>query len=70
MEIGATVTLTFRVGPDDPRERKIDGRIVRIDPHHDDGGGTWPHRLGIVFAEPIPELDSLIESWKLPPSSG
>jgi len=70
IEIGVTVTLTFRTGPDDTSERKVEGNVVRIDRSHDDGGGAWPHRLGIAFAEPIPELESLLESWTLPPSSG
>jgi len=69
LEVGAAVTLTFRVAPDDARERKVEGRIVRIEPHKDDGGGTWPHRLGIEFLEPMPELDALLKSWEIPPSS-
>jgi hypothetical protein len=70
LEIGAPVSVTFRVGPDDPHERTVQGRIVRIEPHTDDGGGTWPHRLAIEFLQPMPELDSLLKSWAQPPSSG
>jgi hypothetical protein len=69
IEVGASVTLTFRTGPDEPTQRKVEGKIVRLEPHHEDGGGTWPHRLGIAFAEPIPELDALLEHWTLPLSS-
>jgi PilZ domain len=70
IEVGATVTLTFRSGPDDPVERRVEGRIVRIEAHQGDGGGTWPHRLGVAFAQPIPELDALLERWTLPSQSG
>jgi hypothetical protein len=70
LEVGATVTLTVRVAPDDPSERKVEGRIVRVEPHHDDGGGTWPHRIAIEFLKPMPEIESLLEKWVLPPSSG
>jgi hypothetical protein len=68
LEVGAAVTITFRVAPNDTREQKIAGRIVRIEEHHDDGGGTWPHRLAIEFLEPMPELESLLEKWSMPPS--
>jgi hypothetical protein len=70
LEIGAAVTVTFRVAPDDPTERKVDGCIVRIEPNQDDGGGTWPHRMAIEFLRPMPEIDSLLKNWTLPPSSG
>jgi len=60
LEIGAAVTLAFRVAPDDPTERKVEGCIVRIEPNHDDGGGTWPHRMAIEFLQPMPEIDSLL----------
>jgi hypothetical protein len=70
LEIGAAVTVTFRIAPNDPAERKVEGRIVRIEPNQDDRDGTWPHRLAIEFLQPIPELDSLLENWTLPPSSG
>jgi hypothetical protein len=69
IEVGAAVTLTFRGAPDAAHERKVEGRIVRIEPFKDDGGGTWPHRLGIEFLEPMPELDSLLKGWEMPPSS-
>jgi len=69
LEVGAAVTVTLRVAPDDPRERRVEGRIVRTEPHYEDGGGTWPHRLAIEFLEPMPELQSLVEKWSMPPSS-
>ncbi len=70
LEIGAAVTVTFRMAPHDPTERKVEGSIVRIEPNRDDGGGTWPHRMAIEFQRPMPELDSLLENWTLPSSSG
>jgi PilZ domain len=64
LQVGTAVTVTFRVGPDDPTERRLPGTVVRFEPHRNDGGGAWPHRVAIEFAEPLPELESLFESWE------
>jgi hypothetical protein len=68
LEVGTEVAVTFRVAPDDPTERKVQGKVVRFEPHHNDGGGAWPHRIAVEFSEPLPELEGLLESWA-PPSS-
>jgi hypothetical protein len=64
--VGTEVTVTFRMAPDDPTERKVKGKIVRFEPNRNDGGGAWPHRLAIAFDEPQPELESLLDSWAPP----
>jgi hypothetical protein len=63
LAVGTVVTVTFRVAPDDPTERKVKGKVVRFEPNHYDGGGAWPHRIAIEFDEPLGELDALMESW-------
>jgi hypothetical protein len=63
LAVGSEVVVTFRVAPDDPAERKVKGKVVRFEPNHYDGGGAWPHRIAIEFAEPLGELEDLLASW-------
>jgi hypothetical protein len=66
LDVGTEVALTFRVAPDDPNERTVRGKVVRLEPHKYDGGGAWPHRMAVEFAEPLPELEAVFESWEPP----
>lgn len=63
--IGATVTVTFRVPPDDRTEHEIEGKIVRIEENVDDPHGLWPKRVAVEFAEPVPELEAMLEDTRL-----
>jgi hypothetical protein len=60
LDVGATVTLSFRIPPDTGEQRTIAGTVVRHQPNPDDPHGMWPHRVGIAFAEPIPEIESIL----------
>ncbi len=60
LRIGDAVSITFRVSPHDP-ERKVSGRIVRVDPPDDDPRAVWPHRMAIEFTEADATLQSLFE---------
>ena len=51
LKIGDNVTVVFRVSPHDA-ERKLSGRIVRVDPPDEDPRTVWPHRMAIEFTEP------------------
>jgi hypothetical protein len=62
LEVGATVTLTFKVPPDTGEQRTVSGTVARHERNPDDPHGMWPHRIGIVFAEPMPELEALLAS--------
>jgi hypothetical protein len=60
LDVGTEVTLTFRVPPDSPDERRVKGRVVRVEPNSADPFGLWPHKMAIEFAEPEPELESIL----------
>ena len=67
LTVGTEVTLSFRSSPENPAERTVRGKVVRFEPHKNDGGGAWPHRIAIEFSEVLPELESVFESWEMPP---
>jgi hypothetical protein len=57
LEIGAEVTVTFRVQAEDV-EHSVRGHVVRADAEEDDDPrGVWPHRMAVEFVEPLPQLD-------------
>ena len=56
VEPGAKVVVTFRILPDEPTERTLQGRIVRVESNTDDVDGLWPLRLAVEFDEPVFEL--------------
>jgi hypothetical protein len=64
LQIGDVVAVSFRVSPDGP-ERKLSGRIVRVEPRDDDPRTVWQHRMAIEFLEP----DSTLQSTFAPASS-
>ncbi len=70
LQVGEPVTVVFRVTPDAP-ERRLPGRIVRVEPPDDNPRAIWIHRMAIEFAEPDETLVSLFEkaASTLPPSS-
>jgi hypothetical protein len=57
LQIGDSVTLTFRVSPE-TEERQMTGRIVRVDHTDDSPRVVWPHRMAIEFVEPDATLQS------------
>ena len=67
LEVGHPVTVTLRVDPEEDAERSLGGTIVRVEPHAEDQGGMWPHRVAIEFDKPDEELAELLrqdlESW-------
>jgi hypothetical protein len=62
LDVGATVTLSFKVPPDTGEQRTVSGTVTRHERNPDDPHGMWPHRIGIAFAEPIPELEAILAS--------
>jgi hypothetical protein len=57
LQVGDVVSLSFRVSPETP-ERKVSGRIVRVEPRDDDPRTVWPHRMAIEFIEPDATLQA------------
>lgn len=53
---GSKVSVTFRVLPDEPDDRTLHGRVVRVEPNTDDLDGLWPLRLAVEFDEPVTAL--------------
>lgn len=60
LEVGATVTLSFKVPPDTGEQRTVVGTVVRHERNPDDPHGMWPHRIGIAFSDAIPELEAIL----------
>jgi hypothetical protein len=55
LRVGDMVSVSFRVSPE-ATERKLSGRIVRVEPRDEDPRTVWPHRMAIEFLEPDPTL--------------
>lgn len=70
LTVGDCVTVRFRTSIDDPEERSIAGRIVRVEPVDDDPRSVWPHRMAIEFAEPVIELEGLFTRASTRPPPG
>jgi hypothetical protein len=70
LRVGSTVTVVFRVDPDDPEERRVQGKVVRVDGFDDDPRTVWRHRMAVEFDEPVPELQALFKraSTRPPPA--
>lgn len=62
LEIGAPVTIFFRIGLEG-EERRADGSIVRVGTNADDPYGMWPYLVGVRFHAAMPELDPLLEQY-------
>ncbi|MBI4702438.1 MAG: PilZ domain-containing protein [Deltaproteobacteria bacterium] len=61
LEVGATVTVTFQLTRRDPVQRRIEGRIVRIQANAEDPEGLWPSFVAVAFDEAAPEIEPLLE---------
>jgi hypothetical protein len=71
LAVGERVTVVFRITPDEP-ERRIAGRIVRVEPPDNHPRAIWVHRMAIEFLDPDTTLTALFERASLlppPPSS-
>jgi hypothetical protein len=69
VEIGALISVTFRIPSDAPEERTVVGRVIRVERNDADPLGLWPHRMAIEFDEPVPELEPLLEEAESPSSA-
>jgi len=61
LAVGDIVTVAFRVSPDDPEERRVSGRIVRVEAPDHDPRTVWPHRMAIEFIAPEDRLQTLFK---------
>lgn len=60
IEVGAEVTVRFRMYPDDGVDRVAKGRVVRSERNRDDPLGLWPYRVAVAFGEAEPELEEAV----------
>jgi hypothetical protein len=69
LNIGEFVTLSFRVSSDE-QERKVSGRIVRVERSDDNPRAVWPFRIAIEFLKPDATLQSnFARTSSRPPAS-
>jgi hypothetical protein len=57
LRVGDLVTVCFRLTPS-AIEKRLSGRIVRVDPVNEDPRTAWPHRMAIEFLEADVTLQS------------
>ncbi len=69
LNVGDVVTVSFRVSPDGP-DRKLSGRIVRVEPRDDDPRAVWRHRMAIEFIEADATLQSIFAPASTRPPAG
>jgi hypothetical protein len=69
LNVGDVVAVSFRVSPDGP-DRKLSGRIVRVEPRDDDPRTVWPHRMAIEFIEKDATLQSIFAPASTRPPAG
>jgi hypothetical protein len=69
LNVGDVVTVSFRVYPDGP-DRKLSGRIVRVEPRDDDPRAVWRHRMAIEFIEADATLQSIFAPASSRPPAG
>lgn len=54
--IGAPVRLALHLDPESGKAREVEGTIVRMETNEEDPDGMFPHRMGVEFDDPDPEL--------------
>jgi hypothetical protein len=54
--VGAPVKLSLHLDPKSDQAREVTGTVVRMEVNDADPEGLWPHRLGVEFDDPDPEL--------------
>jgi hypothetical protein len=69
LKVGDMVTVSFRVSQESP-ERKLSGRIVRVEPRDEDPRAVWAHRMAIEFVEPDATLQSAFQPVSSRPPAG
>jgi hypothetical protein len=54
--VGAPVKLALHLDPETGKAREVHGTIVRMEVNDEDPDGLFPHRMGVEFDDPDPEL--------------
>ena len=59
VDVGTELVVTFRVLRDGP-EKRVKGRVVRVDRNPASVDNRWRFKLALVFDEPQPEIEALL----------
>lgn len=70
LEPGTKVVARFRVAPEGASERSLDAVVVRATTNEGDLVLAFPHRLGLRFLSPVPELPADLERHSGAPTAG
>lgn len=60
LEIGSSVSIVVQFPTEGTPDKKVTGRVVRVEPNEDDPDGIWPHRVAVEFDEPVAELEKAL----------
>lgn len=61
VEVGEEVELTLSL-PGGGEDRALKGEIIRVETNDEDPDGLWRYRIGVKFAEAVPELEPAFEA--------
>lgn len=61
LPVDAHVTLRFKISADDPEERAVAARVLRVE-HSPGEESPWRYRMAVEFDAPQPELEGLLEA--------
>jgi hypothetical protein len=65
VEVGTELTVTFRTAVDSP-EKRVKGRVVRVERNPPTVDSRWRYKLALAFAEPQPEIEALLLASNAP----
>jgi hypothetical protein len=60
LDVGSPVAIVVQFPPESETEKRIEGRVVRVEPNTDDPDSLWPHRLAVEFDYAVPELEQAL----------
>ncbi|MBX7193057.1 MAG: PilZ domain-containing protein [Sandaracinaceae bacterium] len=61
VDVGTELTVSFRVVRDGP-EKRVKGRVIRVERNPASVDNRWRYKLALVFDEPQPEIEALVKS--------
>jgi len=62
VEVGASITIVVRIPPEGGEEKRVHGKVVRVEPNNEDPDGMWPNRIAIEFDSSVPEIEKALHA--------
>lgn len=62
LDVGSTVNIVVQFPPEGTQEKRLQGRVVRVETNRDDPHGMWPNRVAVEFDEADPEVEAALAS--------